>query len=153
MVKFAAMRTRPLSISLSLSGFFRRHQRRIAWAALLAVCLQLLAANIGMLQAARPLPQAVDWGVFGAGDICHGNADFAEDEETGTPPAPSAGSTHCPFCRLAELSFALVPLTALSFPPPEPAAFFVPSDGSHLRLDEPDFHHVLGRAPPFSLPE
>lgn len=122
----------------------RKRQRRFAWLAILAVCLQLLASGIASTHAVDALN--TNGGIFAA-EICHGTADTAPDD--GERPAANGG--HCPFCRIAQASIVLPPPAAPAFSPPEPVTrFFLAADAS-LQPSAPDSRHAPKRAPPFSF--
>jgi hypothetical protein len=139
-----------------LFSYLRRRRRGVAWAAVWVVCLQLLAGGIASVHAAQ---QALGGFELALSDVCHGTASGGSagtadgapaDTDDGLPPVWRMGGGHCPFCHLAA-SLALPSDAALSFPPPEPATFFVPARDARLQPSAPDSCHAPKRAPPFSF--
>ncbi|MDR0635238.1 MAG: DUF2946 domain-containing protein [Azoarcus sp.] len=126
-------------------SIFRRQQRRLAWLAVLVLCLQLLAFGFGQVHAAKRQAMA---SLFAA-DICH--TSFGLDAGTDENEAPASSTDadgHCPFCRPASANIMAPAPDALSFPSPEPTAFFVPAVDAGLQPSEPDSLHAPTRAPP-----
>lgn len=135
----------------SLFSLLRR--RRFVWLALTALCLQLLAMNVGSLH-------AIGWLTAGAFPAamppCHSVAaeTHAHTAADGHVPSPvdgdGAGGFHCPFCHLA--ASVILPSDEASFPRPEPILLFVPADDAALQPSVPDLRHAPTRAPPLLFP-
>ncbi|MDR3212341.1 MAG: DUF2946 family protein [Azoarcus sp.] len=126
---------------------FRRHQRPLAWLSLLLVCLQLFASGVASVHAAKRF--AVE-SLYTAA-VCHGSGvdgANAADDGGGAPPLAEKDG-HCPFCRLASASAVPFSPGVLSFPPPEPATFFVPATDARFQPSAPDSRHAPKHAPPF----
>jgi hypothetical protein len=123
----------------------RRWLRRLAWPAMLAICLHMAALGIGGMHAAKWLATGHDI----AAEICHGagvSASADGDESSG-----QAGGAHCPFCRIAALGIELPSSSALSFQPPEPLALFLPAADAALQPSAPDWRHAPKHGPPAFL--
>lgn len=126
-------------------SIFRRQQRRLAWLAVLVLCLQLLAFGFEQVHAAKRQAMA---SLFAA-DICHTSFSLdADTDENEAPASSSDGGGHCPFCRPASANTMALAPGALSFPSPEPAAFFVPAVDAGLQPSETNSLHAPTRAPP-----
>ncbi|MDR2261449.1 MAG: DUF2946 family protein [Azoarcus sp.] len=134
---------RPVPFSTALAPACRKRRQGFAWLAVLALCLQLLAAGIARVHALALLE--AEGGIFAA-EICHGLADAAPGGGDG-----QANGAHCPFCRLAHAGIALLAPGTLTFSLPEPAALFLPAADAHLQPGAPESRHAPARAPPFSL--
>jgi hypothetical protein len=135
---------------------FRRHARGLSLLALLAVCLQLAAMGVSNLHTLERLAHnqgqgdsAIFHAVCTAAGIDHIEMEGAEGGAQPAHNAPTAWS-HCPFCISA--ASVLLPVAALSFALPEPAAdVFLPMAAAGFQPSAPDLRHAPPRAPPVSF--